>query len=146
MFSKACEYAIRACVQVARISDDGHHATVKGIAEATGAPEAFTAKVLQQLVRAGLIESIRGRGGGFMIPPARSRQLKLLDIVDCIDGDAVFTRCGLGLPNCSDSRPCPLHNKFADVRGRLRAMLETTSVRTLVDQLGEASAGFKLRS
>ncbi|HRD51317.1 MAG TPA: Rrf2 family transcriptional regulator [Flavobacteriales bacterium] len=142
MFSKACEYAIRACVQVARVTDAGHHATVKGIAEATGAPEAFTAKVLQQLVRAGLVDSIRGRGGGFSLSPARARELTLLDIVNCIDGDGVFTRCGLGLPHCNASRPCPLHEKFAEVRGRLRMMLETTSVRNMVDQLGEANAGF----
>lgn len=145
MFSKACEYAIRATLHVAHATANDERATVKEIAKATGAPEAFTAKVLQQLVHAGLIASMRGPGGGFTLTQARARNLTLEAIVRCIDGDAVFTGCALGLPTCSDRKPCPVHDQFKEVRTRLSGMLSATTVGALVDRLGPEARGFNIK-
>lgn len=64
----------------------------------------------------------------------------LSDIVRTIDGDAVYTGCGLGLPKCNASRPCPLHHEFMGIREKLKVMLTTMSVRQLAGSLkaGEA--------
>lgn len=143
LFSKACEYAIRATVHIAERTAADEQATVRSVAAATGIPEAFTAKALQKLVRAGLVGSMKGPGGGFNLTPARARKLKLSAIVDAIDGDAVYTACGLGLPHCNEENPCVLHGHFMEVREKLRTMLEGTSIHDLVS--GTAPAAGPLR-
>jgi Rrf2 family protein len=131
MFSKACEYAIRATLLLARYSLNGQRASVKDIAEATGSPLAFTAKVLQQLNRAGIVQSVQGKQGGFEISEEQMKNTRLSQIVALMDGDQVFTGCGLGLPTCNALKPCPMHDRFASVRNELRNMLEGTTVLNL---------------
>ncbi len=145
IFSKACEYGIRATLQIAQFTAADQRATVKEIAEAIGAPEAFTAKVLQKLVRDGHIGSMKGPGGGFTLTEARARKLLLSTLVKSIDGDAVYTGCALGLPQCSDKKPCPVHDQFKDVRERLRTMLEQTSVHDVAMGLGAKAGAFRLK-
>ncbi|MBK7086233.1 MAG: Rrf2 family transcriptional regulator, partial [Flavobacteriales bacterium] len=90
MFSKACEYAIRAVVCIAACGETGKSMTLKAVAKETAIPEAFTAKVLQQLVHAELVLSTKGPGGGFSMPAALARKVKLSHIVSTIDGDALY--------------------------------------------------------
>lgn len=108
---------------------------LRTIAKETDVPEAFTAKILQQLVRADLVLSTKGPGGGFSVPPALAHKVKLSRIVATIDGDAIYKGCALGLPQCDASRPCALHDHFLKVREDLRRMLEQTSVQDLVKDL-----------
>ena len=58
-------------------------------------------------------------------------KVKLCSIVYAIDGDAVYTGCGLGLKKCNENKPCPVHNQFKLIREELKKMLETTTVKTL---------------
>jgi len=127
MFSKACEYAIRAMMYVAQRSKEGMRVSFKEIAREIDSPESFIAKILQDLSRKGLILSIKGPNGGFYMD---EKQLKvsLASIVTTIDGDHLFTGCGLGLKACNEKRPCPIHDEFKIIRTKLKAMLETTSV------------------
>ncbi|MCU0319056.1 MAG: Rrf2 family transcriptional regulator [Flavobacteriales bacterium] len=145
MFSKACEYAIRATLRIAELTAADERATVKGVAASIGAPEAFTAKVLQQLVRDGHLGSMKGPGGGFVLTEARAKRLKLADIVKSIDGDAVYTRCALGLLRCSDKRACPIHDQFKEVRDRLRGLFEGTSIFDVSMGLGLEVGAFLLK-
>lgn len=131
MFSKACEYAIRASIHIATKSLDDDRASLKDIAKEIDSPEAFTAKIMQQLVRAGIIDSIKGPTGGFVIDKSRLNKIKLQEIVFAIDGDSIYTNCGLGMKACSESQPCPVHNQFKIVRNGLREMLETTDLQQL---------------
>ena len=59
------------------------------------------------------------------------KNIKLSDIVIAIDGDSVFLRCGLGLSNCSEDHPCPVHEKFKFVKKDLIYMLEHTTLEEL---------------
>lgn len=140
MFSKACEYAIRAMVFLASATGEGDHLTARQVARATRSPEAFTAKTLQALVKASILESVKGPGGGFSLPPQLAKRTRLIDVVTAIDGDDLFTACALGLKQCSAVKPCPLHDHFLDVRTRLRRMLEATSICELADDLSEGRA------
>lgn len=133
MFSKACEYAIRATIRIAEATAAEERVTVRTIAEETGSPEAFTAKILQKLVKVGHIGSMKGPGGGFNLTPARAKKLTLSTIVDTIDGDGIYTRCALGLPHCDATSPCPLHDRFLAVREDLRDLLASTTVYDLVN-------------
>ncbi len=131
MFSKTCEYAIRATVLIAMEGRHGRRMSLVEIANGTGSPRAFTAKVLQQLARSGILDSTKGARGGFDLPLARAKKVKLNMVVKAIDGNDVYKGCGMGLPQCNARKPCPLHDHFQQVRNDLRHVLESTDVHTL---------------
>jgi Rrf2 family iron-sulfur cluster assembly transcriptional regulator len=131
MFSKACEYGIRAAICVAEHSLLGKKVSLKGVATAIESPEAYTSKILQQLVRFGIINSDKGPTGGFSMDEKELENVKLSTIVLAIDGNGIYTKCGLGLKSCSDKKPCPVHNQFKLIRDNLRNMLETSTIKSL---------------
>ncbi|MGB7841206.1 MAG: Rrf2 family transcriptional regulator [Salinimicrobium sp.] len=135
MFSKACEYAIRATIFIASESEKGRRASLKGIAREIDSPEAFTAKTLQKLSRSGIVTSTKGAHGGFNIAPERTSKIKVSEIVIAIDGDTVYTRCSIGLHSCSEDHPCPFHSKFKPVRQELQEIIENTSLSDLTSGL-----------
>jgi len=134
MFSKACEYGIKAMIYIAQRSDVSGKVSLKEIAAGTDSPVAFTAKILQILSREGLLLSTKGPTGGFELvqPPA---SINLAQIVSAIDGDNLFVGCSLGLKTCDYERPCPVHHKFALVRDGLTNMLNNTSLHELAQGL-----------
>jgi Rrf2 family iron-sulfur cluster assembly transcriptional regulator len=107
MFSKTCQYAFRTTTVIAVASAMGERLSLDAIAERTDSPKAFTAKVLQQLTRAGIMESHKGPSGGFDLPPLMAKKIKLSHIVKAIDDDTVYRGCGMGLKACNASKPCP---------------------------------------
>jgi Rrf2 family protein len=131
MFSKSCNYAIKATIFIAKHSLEEKKVGFVDIAKEIDSPQAFTAKILQILVKAGIIESVKGVNGGFYIPKKRIKKTFLVEIVDAIDGDTVFHGCGLGLAHCSETHPCPVHDKFKSIRNELARMLETTNLEEL---------------
>lgn len=123
MFSKTCEYAIRAVLFVAQKSSDGRKVGIKEIAKGIDSPEHFIAKILQDLSRNGLVQSQKGPTGGFYLDkPALNNTLA--DIVRKVDGDKIFSGCGLGLKQCSETKPCPLHEDFKKIRKEIFEMLQ----------------------
>lgn len=144
MFSKACEYGIKATLHIARQSQESKRVSLKDIAHAIDSPEAFTAKILQQLARNGIITSIKGPTGGFEISKNDLEKIKLSHIVKAIDGDSIYKGCGLGLKACNETRPCPMHNRFKAIREELRNMLETTGVQELANSLSAGVSVLKL--
>jgi Rrf2 family iron-sulfur cluster assembly transcriptional regulator len=131
MFSKACEYGIRAIIHIAVLSQEGKRVGLKEIAKEINSPEAFTAKILQILSKNDLIESTKGPTGGFEINIQQMKKLNLSDIVSAIDGDSIYKGCGLGMKECSEKHPCPMHDKFKKIRNELKKMLENTTIYTL---------------
>lgn len=144
MFSKACEYAIRAAIFIASESEKGQRASLKDIAREIDSPEAFTAKTLQKLTRSGIITSTKGAHGGFDIKPELMSSIKVSQIVEAIDGDKVYTRCSLGLHNCSEDHPCPFHSRFKPVRIGLQNIVENTSLQDLTSGLIAGETFLKL--
>ncbi|WP_264566916.1 RrF2 family transcriptional regulator [Flavobacterium sp. N3904] len=131
MFSKTCEYGIRATIFIASQSCQNKRAGLRDIAKKIDSPEAFTAKILQILSKNNIINSIKGVGGGFDIPRETMKDIKLAQIVNALEGDRVFTGCGLGLTHCSEDHPCPMHEKFKSIRNELAYMLENTNLEEL---------------
>lgn len=127
MFSKACEYAIKIMIYIATNEKNGRRAGLKEVAEATGSPEAFTAKILQQLVKARLLKSFRGPSGGFVLNEREG--INVHDVVIAIDGERLLEDCVLGFPECSSENPCPMHSKFAAIRSMLIDTLLSTLIR-----------------
>lgn len=143
MFSKACEYGIRATIFIAAESLKNNRVGQKEIAEEIDSPVAFTAKILQKLVHRNIVSSAKGVGGGFSIDKNRLKEIRLVEIVEAIDGDSIFRGCGLGLSDCSEDHPCPVHDKFKSIRGELTIMLEDTTLEELA--LGIKSGNTFLR-
>lgn len=131
MFSKACEYGIKAAIYIAVQSNQGNRVSLKDIAKEIDSPEAFTAKILQQLAKNNIIDSVKGPTGGFEIDPKKLSKIKLSQIVSAIDGDSIYKGCGVGLKECSEKKPCPVHDKFKKIRNELRQMLEGTNLQEL---------------
>jgi Rrf2 family iron-sulfur cluster assembly transcriptional regulator len=131
MFSKACEYGIKATIHIALRSQQNKRTGLKEIAEEIASPEAFTAKILQLLVKSQIIDSVKGPTGGFEMAPHQLAKVRLSQIVSAIDGDRIYKGCGLGLKECNEKKPCPVHDKFKIIRDELRMMLETTRVQEL---------------
>ena len=131
MFSKACEYGIRAAIYIAQQSLVDRKVSLKDVAKAIESPIAYTSKILQKLSKNSIIKSDKGPTGGFSMDKTELEKVKLCSIVYAIDGDAVYTGCGLGLKKCNENKPCPVHNQFKLIREELKKMLETTTVKTL---------------
>ena len=143
-FSKTCEYAMRAVFFIAQKSVDGRKVGIKEIAAGIDSPEPFIAKILQDLSKRGLIQSAKGPNGGFYAEAAERRGT-LADVVKAIDGDRLFTGCGMGLKYCSEDQPCPLHAQFAQVRDELAHILSTTTIMQFNEQLNMGLAYIKER-
>lgn len=142
MFSKSCEYAIRAIIYIASENEQGKKVGISEICENIEAPEHFTAKILQILSRNRIVNSQKGVHGGFYLDEYQ-KDLKLIDVVMAIDGKALFTGCGLGLKHCSETNPCPLHNKFKAVRNDIKKMLEDTTIEELGKSLKKGKSVLK---
>ena len=128
IFSKKCEYAIRALTYLAQV--DG----VVGAREISlrqKAPYAFTAKVLRELRRKGFLKSYKGVEGGFTLAK-RPYHIRLLDVFLAMDGD-VLGRCLYGFSRCSDDAPCPLHCDWKLLRSEIQDYLSTQTVGHLSD-------------
>jgi Rrf2 family protein len=143
MFSKACEYALRAVLYISMKSVNGSRLGVPEIAKEIDAPLAFTGKILQTLVRERVISSVKGPNGGFYIDP-RSKPIPLDAIVKAIDGsDDVLHTCALGLKECSDRFPCPVHSEIKIYKDRLRKVMKETTVQSLADDLAKGKTFLK---
>jgi len=135
MFSKSCEYGIRASLYIAQQSQLNKRSGIKDIAKGIDSPVAYTAKILQQLVKHRIVNSIKGPSGGFGINISDLDSIKLSHIVSAIDGNSIYNGCGLGLKACNALKPCPMHESFTSIRNDLKKMLETTSLKLLVSGL-----------
>jgi Rrf2 family protein len=127
-------YAITALGHVAAMGDQP--LLIKDIAEATGLPHPYLAKIVHTLARRGLVTTRRGVGGGVTL--ARSAELiTLFDIAEALDDPLLDERCMLGNAVCSDERACPAHEFWTEHR---RAQIDFLRDRSLAD-----IAAFELR-
>lgn len=134
MFSKACQYGIKSVIYIWKQSQIGLKVGAKETAAYVDAPEPFTAKILQDLVRKKIIGSQKGPTGGFYVGQEHE-VFSLMDLVIAIDGDGIFTGCGLGLKACSELNPCPLHHKINKVRSEMIEMLTKKSLKQLAEEV-----------
>lgn len=135
MFSKACEYGIKAAIYIEQQSMIDKRVNVNQIAKEINSPLAFTAKVLQKLVKSKLIVSKKGVNGGYAVDANDMNTLNLLKIVVAIDGDGIVNKCVLGLNKCSDINPCPMHSRYSILRSNLLDVLQNTLLNDLANSI-----------
>lgn len=134
MFSKACTYGIKALGVIAKESLKGRRVKVHYIAKQTSSPKAFTAKVLQKLVKGKIVNSVKGPKGGFEIDKERLHKLRLVDIVYAIDGEDYYNRCVLDISSCNHTNPCELHEPYSKVMHSFNQMIHETTLLELADK------------
>ncbi len=139
MFSKSTEYALRAVVYLAKNSSEEERLGIKTIAGDLGFPESYLGKVLQHLVKKKIIFSSKGPTGGFYATN-HTLNISLLDIIDANEGLSFFKRCGLGLVECDDEKPCPIHNKYHVFRDGLYKSLSEKKVGKILNDLENGMA------
>jgi Rrf2 family transcriptional regulator, iron-sulfur cluster assembly transcription factor len=121
IFSKKCEYGLQAVLYLAA-QMDREIIPAEEIAKKLSIPKEFVSKILQSLTESGIVSSRKGKSGGFAIAKD-PKKIKLIDIVAAIDGMSMFSGCVLGFPNCNPDNPCPLHDKWGELRSKAYTML-----------------------
>jgi Rrf2 family protein len=137
IYSRSAEYAIRAFVHLAQVPE-GKYAMVKNI------PAHFLAKILQQLARKGLLRSSKGPTGGFALKVEAS-EIRLLDIVEALDGLAPYQQCASGLSECSDDMPCSMHDSWISLRSRIMDYLGRNTIADLAKALEQKKKSLALQ-
>lgn len=108
MLSRASKYAILSTLFLAEHTNEEKKISVKTIAKSIDVPNAFLAKLFQQLVRGNVISSTKGPNGGFYLTKENGKNT-VLDIIENIDGLSRIDECFLGLNKCDGTNPCPVH-------------------------------------
>ena len=103
---------------------------VKDIAKPINVPQAYIAKLLQELVKEGLVSSARGPKGGFYLNKDNNSQ-KVINILKIIDGEKRLTSCMLSLEQCDEEKPCPLHSVLSPSRQKILKILNEKSISDL---------------
>jgi Rrf2 family protein len=129
IFSKKCEYGIQAVLYLASRNPE-KMISAEEISKELKIPKEFVSKILQNLTSGGIIESRKGKGGGFSLAKS-SHKIKLLEVVESIDGLDVFNSCVLGFPNCDSKNPCPVHNTWGKLRDEAYNMLNDQTLKEL---------------
>jgi len=139
MLGKTTEYAIRALIYIYIQNRKGKRPGYKEIAEGIDSPEQFTAKVLQNLARAALVSSMKGRGGGFFFEDSLA-PLTLYEIISVIEGEEFFSKCGFGLKRCDCENPCPLHDEYSLVVEGFSKLFKSQTIQSLAGKINEHKA------
>jgi Rrf2 family iron-sulfur cluster assembly transcriptional regulator len=129
LFSRTSEYALRALTFLA-LQQPGKRSGAREISDAESIPVPFLWKILQTLTRRRLIRSFKGLRGGYeLAQPAKA--ISLSHVIYATDGADFRDRCVLGLPECDNRNPCPLHEQWKQIRGEMTEMLDRTTLADL---------------
>lgn len=126
MISKTGMHAVNAVATLALLSD-GRFAGAAEIADRIGAPRNYLGKLLKVLADNGLLDSQKGKGGGFRLSRDAGR-ISLYEIMEPIDHVSRWGGCFLGRARCSDHTPCALHQRWSTVRRAYIQFLQETTV------------------
>jgi Rrf2 family protein len=128
MLNQTVEYALRAVIFVARQPSNSFRAA--DVASEIDAPRDYVAKILGQLVRVGILESVRGPTGGFRLAtPAAT--VRLADVVAAFRRTAQ-RRCLLGHGVCGNNPSCAAHRRWAPVAETLDGFFADTTIADLL--------------
>ncbi len=139
MISKSTEYAIRALVYVQLCNWQGKRPGTPELAKEIEAPVAYSGKIMQTLTRHNLLDSMKGRGGGFFFPDNQSN-LTLYEVMRVMEGEASFHKCGFGLKQCNADNPCPLHHQYKNIREDFFNLVKTETIKTLAQNVASGKA------
>ncbi|MBD3799473.1 Rrf2 family transcriptional regulator [Sulfuricurvum sp.] len=127
-FSKTTEYAIRVLSYLDRYNDSTH--SVNHLHQELGLPYKYLTRVVTDLVKKGLIVSMRGREGGVTLAK-KAEDIRLCDILDAMGEPLEPNRCILGFEKCDAANPCALHDQWVAPKNMIETMLTETTLASL---------------
>ena len=130
--TRAADYAVRVMVHLAGLPS-GSSVARPELTRATNTPDSFLAKVLQQLVQAGMITSRRGSGGGFRLAIAPDT-VSLLDVIEAIEGPTQLNACLEPGPSCERKSWCAAHVIWVEAQAALQRVLRSASIAELAER------------
>lgn len=130
-FSKACELGLQAVLFLSTRERRIYNAIE--VSKELKVPKEFVSKVMQTLTNCGIVGSKKGKNGGFFLAK-EPKEIKLIDIVEAIDGLELFKTCILGFPGCSSEEPCPVHDKWGKLREEAFRMLSEETLENLKEK------------
>lgn len=137
LVTREADYALRCILFISE--DVKAHRSVKEISTNMQIPESFLAKILQRLMRAGLVDSVRGAGGGFKLARPAS-EINVLDVMEAIDGPLVINRCAVDPESCDLSGSCVIHPIWSVIKSELERKLEKINFKDLA---AKRKAGYR---
>jgi len=144
MLSNAAKYAIRAVLFLAINSkNDSKYGAIQ-IAKDLDIPQAFIAKLLQKLAKGNIISSSKGPTGGFYFTKENGGN-NVCKIIELIDGKGVFDKCFMGLPNCGDAKPCPVHHLVAPFKKEILEQFLHKNINQLAQEVNEKGLFLSLK-
>jgi len=139
IYSTSTKYAVMALTDLAA-RQEGQRVQIKEISETVHIPFPFLAKLVQTLVKAGILNSTKGKGGGLQFARLPS-QVTIAEVIQAIDGPEAIRNCIFGLQHCDGTRNCPSHSMWGPVRDQIIAFLENTTVDDLASTIKEKKDG-----
>lgn len=136
IYSKTCEYAIRALLFLAS-RPKGEYVLTHIVSKQTGVPQAYLAKIFRDLAHHKILLSKRGAVGGVTLA-APAEEISLQRIVEVIDDPEHFQSCVMGLDQCSDRNACPLHHIWSASRKKITAEMRKCSLAAITKKIGKA--------
>lgn len=130
MISQTVEYALRAVVTLAQNS--GRPVTSREIAQITKVPAAYLSKLMQGLVRGGIVHSQRGLHGGFVLTRDPD-ELSLWDIIEVVEPIQRIQECPLGIQS-HGTMLCPLHRRLDSALATIETIFRETTLGQLLAQ------------
>jgi len=130
VLSQTAEYALRAVLTIAE-EPGGAPVGASRLATVLRIPQNYLSKTLHQLARAGVLESTRGKLGGFQLARPAAR-IPLLDIVSPFDDVTGRRTCLMGRTVCSDHNACAAHARWKEVAERTAQFFSETTVADLI--------------
>src|SRR3972149_1439497 len=141
MLSNTCKYGIRAILYLARNTKGNEKIGIKKIASDLEIPTPFLGKVLQVLARHKLLSSTKGPHGGFGLGK-NPAEIKLIDIVEILDGKDVFNVCFIGMGTCdvhhTSEYYCPIHEQFSPIRQQIVNIFTTETIAGLLENVDKS--------
>ena len=129
MFSQTTEYALRAVVILAHLNEEGA-VGAKLMAEKAQVPASYLSKIMQSLVKAGLVHSKRGAGGGFVLTRS-PEEISILDVVNAVGSLRRINTCPLGLKSHAKVL-CPMHARLDLALANIEEIFATSTIAELL--------------
>lgn len=140
IFSRGTQYAIQALVLLAGQPVGGYMMS-RAMATRLKLPEAYLSKLMVRFAQAGILESCRGRLGGYRLRQ-NPHSVSLKQVVDVVSGGRAGRECLLGLKACADDSACAMHCQWQPLKLGLFALLEEQNLGALAE--GVASGRYRL--
>ncbi|UCD60376.1 MAG: Rrf2 family transcriptional regulator [Flavobacteriaceae bacterium] len=134
MLSNSSKYALKAVLYLTLHTDENNKMMAKDISEKISVPKAYMAKLLQGLAKREIISSTKGPKGGFYINPSNKNRT-IMEIIEVIDGKKKMESCMMGLKDCNEHKPCPIHSIINPSRSKMIALLESKTINDLAKDL-----------